>query len=223
MTETKHKVANGITYEYTLYDKVDPHADILKQKLEPFDFANPPTNPRRLAISLIETMVKYRGVGLSANQVGLPYRVFVMGAEKVGFACFNPEILESYGEETMEEGCISFPGLYLKIKRAASIKVRYTDMNGETKEEVFSGFTARIFQHELDHLNGTVYTSKVSRTVLERAKDKVKTNLKKVTRMQETFKLQQEMKKEPTPAVSTNPETLPNVFTYSAETGGVSY
>ena len=118
--ENKMKLVDGQMYEYTIYDRVDPHADILKQKLEPFDFANPPTDPRKLAISLIETMVHYRGIGMAANQVGLPYRVFVMGAEKVGFACFNPEILESEGEETYDEGCITYPGLILKVKNIAN-------------------------------------------------------------------------------------------------------
>jgi peptide deformylase len=187
MSEKKFKVVNGETYEYVLYKRVDPNSDILKQKLEPFNFSKPPVNPRELAVSLIETMVKYRGVGLAANQVGLPYRVFVMGAEKVGFACFNPEILERSGEEIIEEGCISFPGLYLKIPRAASINVRYTDMNGVTKEERFDGLTARIFQHELDHLDGICYTSKVSRLVLERAKEKVKINLKKVNKLKKAY------------------------------------
>jgi peptide deformylase len=90
MSEKKIKFVDGQTYDYEIYNRIDPYSDILKQKLEPFDFNNPPIAPRYLAVSLIETMVKYRGVGLAANQVGLPYRVFVMGAEKVGFACFNP-------------------------------------------------------------------------------------------------------------------------------------
>ena len=196
--ENKMKLVDGQMYEYTIYDRVDPHADILKQKLEPFDFANPPTDPRKLAISLIETMVHYRGIGMAANQVGLPYRVFVMGAEKVGFACFNPEILESEGEETYDEGCITYPGLFLKVKRAKTIKVRYIDMNGVEKEQRFDGLTARIFQHELDHLNGIVYISKVSRTVLERSKDKVKKNIKKIDRLRmeaEALKNIMELKK----------------------------
>lgn len=180
MAEKKIKFVDGNMYEYEIYDLIDPYSDILRTKLDLFDFNSPPIQPRYLAISLIETMVKNRGVGLAANQCGLPYRVFVMGAEKVGFACFNPEILESYGEEKMEEGCLSFKGLYLPIKRASTIKVRYTDMNGVTKEETFSGLTARIFLHEYDHLEGIVFTSKVSPIVLERSKRKVKSNLKRI-------------------------------------------
>lgn len=222
MPEKKLKIVDGVTYTYELYDKIDPHSEILKTKLESFGFNKPPVNPRELAISLIETMVKYRGVGLAANQVGLPYRVFVMGAEKVGFACFNPEILEKRGEEIIEEGCISFPGLYLKIPRAASIDVRYIDMNGVTKEERFDGLTARIFQHELDHLNGICYTSKVSRLVLERAKEKVKINLKKLNKLKKAYEDLNVLKKE-SERLSTKIEKIaeapkketPTVFEYN--------
>jgi peptide deformylase len=138
-------------------------------------------------------MVKYRGVGLSANQVGLPYRVFVMGAEKVGFACFNPEILETNGEDKFDEGCLSFPGLFLPIKRPSSVKVRYTDMNGVTKEETFGGFTARIFLHEFDHMEGVVYTSKISPIILERSKRKVKNNIKKLEFQKKAFEIQRKL------------------------------
>ena len=167
-------------YEYEVYNFVDQYSDILAQRIEPFDFTNPPIEPRYLAVSLIETMVQNRGIGLAANQVGLPYRVFVMGAQNVAFACFNPEILETEGEETIHEGCLSFPGLYLKVKRPFRIKVRYIEMNGNTKEVMFEGLTARIFQHELDHLNGVKFTSLVGPAALDIAKQKVKKNLKKL-------------------------------------------
>lgn len=194
--EKKIKLVDGQIYEYVLYDRVDPYSDILKQKLEPFDFNNPPINPRHLAISLIETMVKYRGLGMAANQVGLPYRVFVMGAEGVGFACFNPEIVSSSGEETYEEGCISFPGLFLKIKRASSINVRFIDMNGAQQEKRFDGLTARIFQHELDHLNGINFISKVSPITLQKAKQKVKQNVKKLERGRKEYELQKKLEEQ---------------------------
>lgn len=177
----KIKFVDGQMYEYEVYDLVDKYSSELKQKLQPFDFTNPPVNARYLAVSLVETMVARNGVGLSANQCGLPYRVFVMGAEKVGFACFNPEIIEASGEETFEEGCLSWPGLFLPIKRPSSIKVRYQDMNGVSREETFSGFTARIFLHEYDHMEGIFYTNKVSPIILERQKKKVKSNIKKLT------------------------------------------
>ena len=106
--------------------------------------------------------------------------------------------LKGRREETYDEGCITYPGLFLKVKRAKTIKVRYIDMNGVEKEQRFDGLTARIFQHELDHLNGIVYISKVSRTVLERSKDKVKKNIKKIDRLRmeaEALKNIMELKK----------------------------
>lgn len=198
MAEKKIKIVEGNMYEYEIFDRVDPYSDILKTKLPLFDFSNPPIDPRYLAISLIETMVKYRGMGLAANQVGLSHRVFVMGAEKVGFACFNPEILSGTGIEVYEEGCVSFPGLFIKIPRLSSIQVRYTDMNGVTKEERFDGLTARIFQHEMDHLDGILYTSKVSQLIVNRAKEKVKKNLKKIEkdRKLHAVALNQQLKEE---------------------------
>jgi peptide deformylase len=214
MGAKKIKFQDGQMYEYEIYDLVDPHSSILKQKLEPFDFANPPINPKYLAVSLIETMVKNRGVGLSANQVGLPYRVFVMGAEKVGFACFNPEIIETHGEDTFEEGCLSFPGLFIPVKRPATVKLRYTDYNGITKEETFAGFTARITLHEFDHLDGICYINKVSPIVLERSKRKVKSNLKKIQKEKRAFELEQ--KNLQRDKATSDPNTQkPTIFQYT--------
>jgi peptide deformylase len=180
MSDKKIKFVDGQMYEYEIYNLVDCYDPILSEKLEPFDFNNPPVVPRYLAVSLIETMVANRGVGLAANQVGLPYRVLVMGAENVGFACFNPEILSVEREETVQESCLSFQGLFLKVKRPYRIEVKYTDMAGVTQQRFFEGLTARIFQHELDHLNGVKFTSLVGPAALDIAKQKVKKNLKKM-------------------------------------------
>jgi peptide deformylase len=180
MKEKKIKFVNGEMYEYEIYNFVDYYSDILSNKIEPFDFNNPPIAPRYLAVSLIETMVKHRGIGLAANQVGLPYRVFVMGIDNIAFACFNPEIIDTQGEESIQEGCLSYPGLYLPIKRHYKINVRYIEMNGNLKETTFEGLTARIFQHELDHLNGIRYTTLVNSIKLDSAKRKVKKNLKQL-------------------------------------------
>lgn len=165
-------------YEYELYKLVDSYDPILKQKLIPFDFEKPPVDPKYFAISMLETMMHRHGIGLAANQVGFNYRVFVMGSEGVGFALFNPEIIETSGEDNFEEGCLSFPGLFLPIKRPATVTIRYQDMNKVTKEQVFSGLTGRTALHEYDHIEGIVYTSKVSPLTLDRAKSKVKRNIK---------------------------------------------
>ena len=133
---------------------------LLKTKLEDFDFANPPVDPVTLAQQLTELMIKSRGIGLSANQAGLPYRVFVMGTNPIT-ACFNPRLVD-IGEEQvlLDEGCLSYPGLAVKIKRPKNIKVRFTLPNGETTTQKFTGITARVFLHELDHMNGENFISR---------------------------------------------------------------
>jgi peptide deformylase len=133
----------------------------LKQTLEQFDFENPPVDPVELAHTLTKAMLSEDAMGLAANQLGLPYRVFVIKANPV-LCCFNPRIIDE-GEETaiMEEGCLSFKGGYVKVKRPRRIKVRYTLPNGEVVTEKYIDMTARVFQHELDHLDGI--------TMLERA------------------------------------------------------
>lgn len=143
----------------SLVDKNDP---ILKAELGHFDFSNSPTDPSQLARDLAETMIENKGLGLAANQVGLPYRVFVINGEQI-LACFNPKIVDFSAEQVyMLEGCLSHPGLSVKIKRPAVIKVRFTMPNGETRTEKFEGLTARVFQHELDHLNGIVHINRAS-------------------------------------------------------------
>lgn len=144
---------------------VPANSKILREEIPPFDFANPPTDPMQLAEDLIEFMYDNNGLGLAANQVGLPYRVFVMrGNEEVGdFACFNPRLVDA-GEEVglMEEGCLSYPGLLVKIKRPKSVRVRFQLPNGETVTQIFAGLSARVFQHEYDHLEGIVHLERAS-------------------------------------------------------------
>lgn len=143
---------------------------ILREEIPPFDFQNPPCNPVELAKNLTETMIANNGLGLSANQVGLRHRVFVLNGNPV-YACFNPKVVDQTNQNIilMDEGCLSFPNLYVKVKRPRTIKVRFTMPNGETQTMKFDGITARCFLHELDHLNGVVFTSKASTFHLEKA------------------------------------------------------
>jgi peptide deformylase len=156
------------------YELVDSKHPLLKTELEPFDFRNPPIDPTELARNLVETMKHHNGYGLSANQVGLPYRVFVMIGEP-NYACFNPKIT-AYGEEELplEEGCLSFPGLIVKVKRSRHIRVRFQTPNGEMATRQFTGMTARIFQHELDHLNGKLFFERAHPFHREKAFKKMK-------------------------------------------------
>jgi peptide deformylase len=145
-----------------IYELVKHDHPLLSTVLEHFDFDNPPIDPVELATNLTETMLKNNGLGLSASQCGLPYRAFVIANNPV-MACFNPRIIDaSYETElSLEEGCLTYPYLYLKVKRPRLIKVRYTLPNGETVTERFDGLTARVFLHEMDHMEGINFTTKV--------------------------------------------------------------
>ena len=127
---------------------------LLTTKSEAFDFTNPPVDPVELAHMLAQTMLKHNGLGLSAIQIGIPYRVFTMKTNPI-MTCFNPKIIDiGEGDVLLEEGCLSYPNLFVKIKRPNNIRVRFTLPNGETVTEKYTGITSRIFQHELDHLDG---------------------------------------------------------------------
>ena len=151
--------------------KLVPSNDpILYTKLENFNFQNPPCDPVELANNLIETMNHHNGLGLSANQCGLPYRVFVMRSNPT-VVCFNPRIIDTISEQiSLEEGCLSHPFLYVKIKRPSVIKTRFTDHLGTTKTEKFIGMTARCFLHEYDHLEGINFLRRANPVSVERAK-----------------------------------------------------
>lgn len=152
------------------YELVESNHPILHSKIESFDFANPEIDPVVLANRLIVTMNNKNGLGLSANQCGLPYRVFVLRADTVK-ACFNPKVL-AISEEvvSLEEGCLSHPYLFVKIKRPVHIRVRYADAFGEIHTEKFIGMTARCFLHEYDHLEGINYLTRANPVLVERAK-----------------------------------------------------
>lgn len=132
---------------------------LLRTVLDEFDFNDPIADPQQLATDMVEYMRECEGIGLSANQFGMNARVFAMEGEPA-FVCFNPRIV-MYGEEQviLEEGCLSYVGLAVKVKRAKTIKVRFQGPDGEVYTKTFTGMTARVFQHELDHLNGIVFYS----------------------------------------------------------------
>ena len=149
-------------------------APFMDDTLEQFGFAD----RKELSKVMYDNMVKYGGLGLSANQVGLPYRMFIMGGHpqiedgKVR-SVFNPLINDVSPESiNLKEGCLSFPFLFLSIKRPKWCSVRYTDENGEEIEETLHGMSARIFMHENEHMNGYVFTDLVSKFKLEIAEKK---------------------------------------------------
>ena len=119
----------------------------------------------KLSYTLNENMFHHKGVGLSANQIGIEERVFVMMIDieaQETITCFNPRIIkESKDEVVMEEGCLSYPELYLEISRPSSIIVKYEDEGKSLFKRRLDGFIARIFQHEYDHMEGIDFTERV--------------------------------------------------------------
>lgn len=138
----------------------------------------------QFAFGMIDCMIRNHGIGLAANQFGSQKRVFVMGAEDVigfpkPFALFNPRIVASSDDSVLDrEGCLSYPGLYLNIKRPSWVAVEYEDYNGVTRGYRAEGYASKCVQHELDHLNGVCFVDIVSPIKLKLAKQKQRKNLK---------------------------------------------
>jgi peptide deformylase len=137
---------------------------VLTTPCEEFDFRNPPFDPIEFAVELVKFMRDNNGLGLAANQVGVPYRIFAMRASPENFCCFNPRIVMA-SEETilLEEACLSFPKLLVKVKRPQHVKVRFDTPNGDTLTKQFTGMSARVFQHERDHLDGILFYNLATR------------------------------------------------------------
>lgn len=139
---------------------------ILRERMPEFDFSNPIVDPKELEKNMLEFMYTYDGIGLAANQVGIKTRMFVMGHKdnpEAGMAFFNPIILANTDKlEDLEEGCLSFPGVYVKIKRPSAIKARWQNSSGEWEEGEFDGYNCKCFLHEYDHLEGITYQDRVS-------------------------------------------------------------
>lgn len=158
---------------------VPENSAILKAVCSPFDFANPSVDQKTLADDLIATMRANRGIGLAAPQVGIALRCFVMGDAGYSVVCFNPEIVECSSEMIRdEEGCLSFPDLYLKIDRPQWLVGRFHDATGTVVEQRFLNRFARCFAHELDHLNGITFTTVVGPLALKMAQGRRRKKLR---------------------------------------------
>jgi peptide deformylase len=148
----------SISYKYEPYELVYEGEPILKEYIDKFDFENNDIDIKELCGRMKKTLEVERGFGLAAPQCGLRVRMFVMGAEGDYSAMFNPTITWSSENTThMEEGCLSFSYLTVSITRPERIKVKFQDETGIEHEIEFSGLTARIIQHEIDHLNGITF------------------------------------------------------------------
>lgn len=158
--------------------ELGPH-ESLQIKSDPWDF-NTDRDPERLEHGMIDFMIQNRGIGLAANQIGITKRVFVMGSDNISgfprpFALFNPIMIEQSKEFILDqEGCLSYPDLYLKIKRPSWVVAAYQDSQGTVREVKIDGYLSKCFQHELDHLDGICFVDKVSRLKLNLAMKKLR-------------------------------------------------
>lgn len=145
---------------------------ILREVSKPFDFSL--GDAEAIADLLESNLQEHNGLGISAIQLGVPVRAFAMRTNP-DVVMFNPKIVD-YSKETvaLDEGCLSFPGLYVKVERPRMIRARFTYKTGVTDTMKLDGMTARIFQHELDHLDGRLFYDHVSWLRLQMALKKAK-------------------------------------------------
>ncbi|MCR8848592.1 peptide deformylase [Rossellomorea sp. SC111] len=124
---------------------------------------------KKLLANMYDTMIEADGVGLAAPQVGIDLQVAIVdiGDDSGTIELINPEIIESEGSQTDLEGCLSFPGLYGEVTRPYSIRVRTQDRKGRMVDFQAQDFLARAIQHEIDHLHGILFTTKVEKYITE--------------------------------------------------------
>ena len=185
----KVKFIDGHMVEYEILKLVSQYDKILKEPCEEVDFDKiPGQDVAYTAMSLMESVKHYDGMGLSANQVGVKLRMFAIQMLDEGkcYCLINPKVIAVSDEmQRINEGCLSFPGLFLSIERPNWVEMEFQAANGEVMQKRFEGIYATCALHELDHLNGKLYTELVPKTRLQIAMGKRKQNLKKVKRLKE--------------------------------------
>ena len=142
-------------------DLVEPKHQLFHHRINSCSYN---LNRHHLSRVLIDNMIHHNGIGISANQIGIWERAFAMVRDLENnevMVCFNPRIVKSYSEEVeMEEGCLSYPELFLKIKRPDKIVVKYEDEDKKTHKMKLQGLASRVFQHEYDHMEGIDFTQR---------------------------------------------------------------
>ena len=176
-----------------IYELLPPTDTRVLSSIAPFDIdvfkKEEKIELKEFVDNMFETMTKYGGIGLSSNQVGKPYRMFVMGSHSAihkgkKWACINPTIVSASKQTTrLKEGCLTYPFLFLDIERPSAVKVKYFDEEMKEQEEEMIGIVSRCYQHELDHMNGTVFTEKVSKFKLDYAMRKRDKEIRRVQRL----------------------------------------
>ena len=166
-------------------DLVSFKDDVISTECQAWDFENPAFDLVEFVDTLAKVMLNEFGIGISANQVGEPYKVFLIAGGEGPHTVkpfVNAKIVD-FSEESnfLEEGCLTYPGLAIKIKRPRTIKIRYSDATGETRTDKFTGMTARIIQHELDHGEGITMFDRATTLHKEKAKKEWKKIQKSLT------------------------------------------
>ena len=140
---------------------VDPEHQLFHHRIQSCSYN---LDRHHLSRVLIDNMIHHNGIGISANQIGIWERAFAMVRDIENnevMVCFNPRIIKSYSEEVeMEEGCLSYPELFLKVKRPDKIIVKYEDEDKKTHKIKLEGLASRVFQHEYDHMEGIDFTQR---------------------------------------------------------------
>lgn len=152
-----------------------PHPT-LRHKSQPIKRVD--ANLRKMVSQMFELMYEAGGVGLAANQVDLPFRLFVANLQRdpeegEELVFINPVISRPKGLEEKEEGCLSLPELYGPVKRPETIQVTAYTLRGEEIQAKLSGFSARVVQHETDHLDGVMFIDRLSETEAMAARDSI--------------------------------------------------
>ena len=134
---------------------------VLRRKADPVREITPEV--RKMIADMIDTMYDEVGIGLAATQVGIPLRLMVVGDEdgRSARALVNPVITRQGGEVTAEEGCLSIPGVFAPVARAEWVELEAQDLEGRPVSIRARGLTARVFQHEMDHLDGVVFIDRL--------------------------------------------------------------
>ena len=142
-------------------DLVEPEHQLFHHRINSCSYN---LDRHHLSRVLVDNMIHHQGIGISANQIGIWERAFAMVRDLENnevMVCFNPRIIKSYAEEVeMEEGCLSYPDLFLKVKRPDRIVVKYEDVDKKTHKVKLSGLASRVFQHEYDHMEGIDFTQR---------------------------------------------------------------
>ena len=156
-----HKALTEVSSEWTKDDSIDGYNDIEKFEHD-----------------MVKLMIESKGWGLAANQIGITKRFFAIGSDtfdifKKPAIIWNPSIVRESEEKTLdEEGCLSFPGLFVKVLRPEKVTVRWQNKKGETLMQHLDGMESKCFQHELDHLDGVTFDQRVSKMKWDMAKKK---------------------------------------------------